>query len=497
MNIQTSPDKLTIEPASIPSAAEEPIRSQFYQEDRLRLLGRQMAEGDTHSLSGLGAFDFQNRIRESAAKILEVYRSTNAAQAKGETITPAAQWLLDNNYLVEETIYQIKRDLPRRFYQQLPTLPLKDGTSVPRALAIAWAYVAHSDSSVSAQTFKAIVEGFQAVEPMKIGEIWALPSLLRFVLIENLRRLAVRVERARKMRLVANEVADTALASADGSEREQTIDRYGVYARDTTFATQLLYRLRDGSQNAGRALLWLEGELEKSGSDAEQIIMAEHQTLSAGNVTTGNIIRGLRLINDVDWTVWFEEVSRIDELLRQRGDYAALDFASRDQYRTAIEELARRSGRSEYDVAETAVALAEKSAGETADVGFYLVGPRRQVLEQEIGFRPSFGLSLKRSFRKAGWPGIAVPVFALTALLLYMSGNALAALGLSGWALAIMLILFAVPASEGALGFFNTVVLLFLKPTRLIGYDYKEEIPAASRTLVVVPSLIGSRDDVE
>ena len=497
MNIQTSPDKLTIEPASIPSAAEEPIRSQFYQEDRLRLLGRQMAEGDTHSLSGLGAFDFQNRIRESAAKILEVYRSTNAAQAKGETITPAAQWLLDNNYLVEETIYQIKRDLPRRFYQQLPTLPLKDGTSVPRALAIAWAYVAHSDSSVSAQTFKAIVEGFQAVEPMKIGEIWALPSLLRFVLIENLRRLAVRVERARKMRLVANEVADTALASADGSEREQTIDRYGVYARDTTFATQLLYRLRDGSQNAGRALLWLEGELEKSGSDAEQIIMAEHQTLSAGNVTTGNIIRGLRLINDVDWTVWFEEVSRIDELLRQRGDYAALDFASRDQYRTAIEELARRSGRSEYDVAETAVALAEKSAGETADVGFYLVGPRREVLEREIGFRPSFGLSLKRSFRKAGWPGIAVPVFALTALLLYMSGNALAALGLSGWALAIMLILFAVPASEGALGFFNTVVLLFLKPTRLIGYDYKEEIPAASRTLVVVPSLIGSRDDVE
>ncbi|MET3659939.1 GH36-type glycosyl hydrolase domain-containing protein [Aquamicrobium ahrensii] len=503
MNIQTSPNSLEAKPTVTPLAAERPIRAQFYQEDRLRLLGKQMAEGDTQSLDGLGTFDFQSRIRESAARILEVYRSTNAAQAKGETITPAAQWLLDNNYLVEETIYQIKRDLPRRFYRQLPTLRLKDGTAVPRALAIAWAYVAHSDSSVSGQTFKAIVEGFQSIEPMKIGEVWALPSLLRFVLIENLRRLALRVERARKMRLVANEVADRALASADGGEREQMLSQYSAYARDTTFATQLLYRLRDGSQNAGRALEWLEGELEKSGSDAEQIIMAEHQTLSAGNVTTGNIIRGLRLINDVDWTVWFEEVSRIDEVLRKKADYSALDFASRDQYRTAIEELARGSGRSEYEVAEIAVEMAATSAdrpemsGEASDVGFYLVGARRETLEKEIGYRPPFGLSLKRSFRKAGWMGIAVPVFALTVLLLYMSGNALMVLGLPVSAIALMLALFVVPASEGALGFFNTVVLLFLKPTRLTGYDYKDGIPVEARTLVVVPSLIGSRDDVE
>src|SRR5690606_8650778 len=190
----------------------------------------------------------------------------------------------------------------------------------------------------------------------------------------------------------------------------------------------------------------------------------------AGNVTTGNIIRGLRLINDVDWTVWFEGVSRIDEVLREKADYSTLDFASRDQYRTAIEELARGSGHSEHEVAEIAVEMAAKSAGRPemadtpSDVGFYLVGPSRETLEKEIGYRPLFGLSLKRSFRKAGWLGIAVPVFALTALLLYMSGNALAVLGLPVGAIALMLALFAVPASEGALGFFNTVVLLFLKP---------------------------------
>ncbi|MFK0688672.1 GH36-type glycosyl hydrolase domain-containing protein [Mesorhizobium sp. IMUNJ 23033] len=503
MNIQTNPAKIEKTSAAFPAITEEPIRSNFLPEDRLRALGSGLAEGEVGDLFGLTLFEFQARIRDSAKRILEVYRSTNAAQAKGETITPAAQWLLDNNYLVEETIFQVKRDLPRRFYRQLPTLKLSDGTSVPRALAVAWTYVAHSDSSVSATMFKSIVEGFQSVEPLKIGELWALPSLLRFVLIENLRRIAVRVNRTRQMRQIANEVADRVLATDDNADRQAILSHYVTHAQDTTFATQLLYRLRDGSQNAGRALEWLEGELEKTGSDAEEIIISEHHTLSSGNVTTGNIIRGLRLINDVDWTVWFEGVSRIDTLLRERTDFAALDFFSRDQYRTAIEELARRSELSEYRVAEKAIELAGRATGATesaahTDVGFFLVGPRRLELEKAIGYRPTVSVTVKRTFANTGWLGVVVPVFALTVLLLALAGNALAHLGLSVPSIVLMLALFAVPASEGALAFFNTVVSLFLKPTRLVGYDYKHGgVPAEARTLVVVPSLIGSRDDVE
>src|SRR5882757_2658356 len=149
MNIQTNPAQIEKNSASFPVITEEPIRSNFLPEDRLRALGESLASGDVKDLFGLTQFDFQARIRDSEKKILEVYRSTNAAQVRGETVTPAAQWLLDNNYLVEETIFQIKRDLPRRFYRQLPTLKLSDGAAVPRALALAWSYVAHSDSSVS------------------------------------------------------------------------------------------------------------------------------------------------------------------------------------------------------------------------------------------------------------------------------------------------------------------------------------------------------------
>ncbi len=475
----------------------------------MRAAGEGLARKELKSYFGLDVFDFHARIRESAKNILKVYRDTNAAQGRGEQITPAAQWLLDNNYLVEGTISQVKRDLPKRFYRELPTMEIAPGKSVPRALAIAWVYVANSDSTVATQMFKAIVDGYQSIEPLYIGELWALPSLLRFVLIENLRRIAVRVNRARDMRAIANEVADRLHGLQDADDL-LVLRAYTDYARDTTFATQLLYRLRDGSQNAGKALTWLENELEKSGSDAEEIIIGEHQTLSSGNVTTGNVISGLRLINDQDWTVWFEDVSRIDALLREHTNYAKLDFASRDQYRTAIEDLARYSKLSEFQVAERATEFAESDVllpteehslqKDYSDVGFFLVGPRRSELEQTIGYRLTVGRIISRALRKTNWLGIVVPVIVLTVLLLFLAGNALAALGLPSVTMPmiiLLLVLFLVPASEGALAFFNTIVLKFLEPTRLIGYEFKDGVPVEARTLVVVPSLIGSRDDVD
>jgi cyclic beta-1,2-glucan synthetase len=499
MNIQTDPSLLKGAVRPLPASADVPIRSTFYHEANLKRLGEDLARNKP-AIPCFTSFDFQRRIRENGKTILEVYRATNDAQAKGEAITPAAQWLLDNYYLIEETVFQVKRDLPRRFYRELPAVSFGNDRPVPRALAIAWAYVAHSDSSISAAMFEAVVEGYQSIEPLKIGELWALPSLLRFVLVENFRRIAVRVSRSREMRRLANSLADRVTAEGDGDNGPSMLAEYAAHALDTSFATQLLHRLRDGSRSAGRALVWLETELERHGSNAEAIIFGEHQTLSAGNVTTANIVRGLKLINDVQWTVWFEEVSKVDALLRKEARFSELDFASRDEYRSEIEELARGSGLTEFAVAERAIELARKAAEETpdtADIGFFLAGDRTGELEVAIGYRVPVTARLWRAYKKTSWMGILVPVVAFAALLLAMTATALDNIGVAdGW-IALILVLTALPASEAGLSLLNKLVPLMLKPTRLIGYEFKEGVPAHARTLVVVPSLIGSRDDVD
>jgi cyclic beta-1,2-glucan synthetase len=507
MNIETKTVPLPENLHPMPADADLPIRSTYLHEEALRELGARLASGTTAVDPALDGLDFHARVDDIADTILKVYRTTDEAQSAGEIITPAAQWLLDNHYLIEEAIYQVKRNLPPRFYRQLPTMKTPSGRRIPRVLAIVWLYVAHTDSTVMLQSLRALVQGFQSVEPLRIGELWALPALLRFVLTENLRRLALRVNRSRSLRQMANEAADRVLATDDEAARERLLASYTRHAQDATFATQLLYRLRDGSQNSGRALSWLEAELEKYGTDAEESIILEHQTLSSGNVTMGNIVRGLRMINDTDWTTWFEGVSQIDSLLRDNTNFSDLDFQSRDQYRNAIEKMARRSDQTEYTVAKKAIELAASAgAGEAdgdagkgapLDIGFFLAGPRRPELEKAIGYRPRFGQHFLRLYRKAGWLGLAVPIVVLTAFFLWLAAVALADAGLSHAALAVLLIILAIPAADGAVGLFNTIALMFLKPLVLIGFDFKEGLPADARTLVVIPSLIGSREDVE
>lgn len=486
------------EKAKLYYADEQPIRESYASQDELRIIGAALARGSVDLPATLSGFNPRARSGENGDRIRRIARMLGDAQEAGEAITPAAEWLLDNAYLIDEAIAETRRDLPNRFYGELPRI---EGSTVPRTLAIAWLYVAHSDSAVSEEGFRSLIEGFQHVHPLQIGELWALPSLLRCVLIENLRRLAVRIERAREMRLLANRLADKIAATPDGSDIV-ILEQHAANAADPTFATQLLHRLREGSQFSSQALAWLERALEEVGLDAEEAILAEHASLSGGNVTTGNIIKGLRRIDDIDWTEWFESVSLVDRLLREKTDFEALDFPSRDAYRRAIERLAKRSGRAEYDVTHTAIEAAIKShelsddSGEV-DAGCVLVGPESRSFEVEIGYRPTLAERVYRFYRMTGWVGVVAPVSILTFVLVAAAAVALGDYGIAAGAIAILCGLFILPASEAALGLFNTLVSLLVKPTRLIGYEYKTGIPDCARTLVVVPTLIGSRDDVE
>jgi cyclic beta-1,2-glucan synthetase len=499
MNMRADPAVLPRSELVLSEGFEPPIRDRYLNEPELHELGASIARGEAAFGFDFAAYDLKARTEENYAYVQEAVASAEAARQRDEQITPAATWLLDNHYVVTEAVQQIKRDLPARFYRQLPVIRLPDGTEVPRVLAIAWLYVAHTDASVSAEGFGAVAEGFQSVAPLRIGELWALPSILRFVLVENLRRLARRVQRARDLRRMANEVADRALLTPSEDDDLEILAAQADLARDTAFATQLLFRLRDGSRNAGQALAWLEKELERDGTDAEEIIIAEHARQSSGNVTTGNIIRGLRRINDIAWTDWFESISKVDSLLRERTNFTELDFPSRNQYRQEIEELAKRSGKTEYDIALKAIETIEAHAndGRQVDIGSLLVGPARPAFEREVGYATPLATRFRRFHQSLGWLGLAAPVLFFTVLLMLVAGLAFDSAGMKDSVIFLMMVSFLLPASEAAIGIFNTLVTLVLKPTHLIGYEYAQGVPPEAPTLVVVPTLIGSRDDVE
>lgn len=483
----------------LPGNNDPLIRSTLGPHSSPDQLGAAIARGSQVHLAGLHHFRLRERTRENALYIRAVLRILNRAQQRGKTITPAASWLLNNTHVIEEAITAVLRDLPPRFYLQLPLMP---NFKVSRTLAIAWAYVADVDSAISETSFRTVVDGFQAIQPLNIGELWLLPSLLRFVLVENLRRMAIRIVHTHDMRLTANLVANR-LADASPEEEERILADYAQYAQDRTFATQFLHRLRDGSHISHQGLLWLESALKAAQTNAEQITLDEHADLSIHGIITSNIFRSLRLIDDIDWANWFEHVSLIDQLLRTRTDFAALDFASRDTYRSAIETLAKRSGYNEHDVARRVVELAEIAPDETihnlgkVDVGCLLVGPRRRELENALGCITPFGERLRYVWRKSSWLGIILPVSLITGLLLAAVILKLHAEKSDIYVMLLLLVFFLAPAIEAANGLFNALVAMLIKPDKLIGYEFKHGVPDEARTFVVVPTLISNRDEVE
>src|SRR5205085_1034373 len=224
----------------------------------------------------------------------------------------------------------------------------------------AWAFVAHTDSRFDPETLRQFVRAYQRVQPLTIGELWAVAITLRIVLVENLRRAATRIVSSRAARQEADAVADR-LLGVDGSpaEPDAAIRSHARHAAlAPAFVVQLIHRLRDQDPRATPALRWLQERLTAQGTTSEAIVHDEHQRQGASNVTVRNIITSMRLLSDVDWREFFESVSLVDEALRAGSDFAAMDFPSRDLYRRAIEELARGGNRTELEVAPAALSAA-------------------------------------------------------------------------------------------------------------------------------------------
>ncbi|MDF1610304.1 glucoamylase family protein [Hoeflea sp. YIM 152468] len=492
-------------------ARSHAIRADFLAAEELEALGERLHAQSHWDLPTWELFAFPertkyfpDRIKDNASALLTNFRSISKAAQQRLLITPAAEWLLDNHHLVDENVRQVVRDLPKKFYHRLPKVPVEGGGEVPRTLAISWLYIAHTNSCFEPEWLTSLITGFQKHQVLTIGEIWAIPAILRMVLLENLRRISDRVEASRKTRALANRFADAVASSSSGPIDSGLLNSGADATADDTYAAQLLYRLRDGTQGSSDALSWLESLLEQRGTHAEEVIIAEHTRLSMDNLTVGNIIRSLRQIDETDWTKWFESVSRADCVLRARSNFALLDARTRNSYRDVIEHIARRSEFSEKDVALAALELAEQAranpqitAAREKNLGYYFVAEGVSQLQKKTGYRPTLREKVGRTYRSLGVFGIAVPVALLALSFVWMAAQVLAGNGVPVVWLVILSTLFAVPAWDAASGLFQYTAFAFFRPDHLPGYAFKEGVPSDARTLIVIPCLIDSLDSVD
>ena len=506
----------------------EPVREELFGEERLAQHAHSLARAQQISNRASARPALATRLKDNAQHLLLAYEATVTAAAHDEAITPAAEWLLDNYYLVEEQVRQIRDDLPRSYYRQLPKLSSGPFAGYPRVFGLAWAFVAHTDSRFDPDLLCRFVRDYQTVEPLTIGELWAVAITLRIVLIENLRRLADQITDGRTARLDADAMADRLLGVGEHTPEAVAalVAHYGRSALRDTFAVQLLQRLHDQDPDVTPAVKWLHERLAAQDTTADRIVAAVHQQQGAASLTVRNVITSMRLISDVDWTELFERISPVDEVLRTHASFVDMDFSTRNLYRGAIEALARGSSLSETDIARRAVAAAER-ARRTAEVpadvlnrtpnrvsqaaptdsqrepdaaeaglrragdpGYHLLAGGRLALEAAIGYRPPVGVWVHRFTRRAGLGGYVGRIVLLAALLLagvlvLVSGLAphprwLIWLGLAG----------VLPALDVAVAIVNRGVMRDVGAIVLPGLALRKGIPATLRTVVAVPTML-------
>ncbi|PIT71030.1 GH36-type glycosyl hydrolase domain-containing protein [Bartonella tribocorum] len=476
-----------------------PLRAIYKVQEDLYNLGHDIASGKEILLPEYeGVEDFRKRLHENTKLILHAFHTSYFAARNDETIAPSAQWLIDNHYTIDKTIQQLHRNLPKSFIKQLPLSTQKAG--IPRIFALTWLYIAHTDSSFSQETLTAMINGFQEVCALTIGELWALPSVMQMLLIENVRRLSVRIEKARHMCHLAAQVADQISLVENKTSLNSLFTQYKPFTADPTFSAHLFYRLRSASVDSTVALNWLEKQLESQGSSLESATADEHTRQAADGATMGNIIRALKAIDDVDWTVWFETVSCVDAILRKNSDFSEIDSHSRNIYRQVIEKIARFSPLSEIEIAHKVIEIANSTFEDTPhhfSVGWYLVDDGRDTFEKACGYIPPPLIKWARAFYCLKLRVIAIPVSFLTLALLLAVYTFLQISGTTPWMSLGFTVLALFPAMDATYSFFNTVVSWFVPSKQLIGYEYKEGIPKHARTMVVVPTLITSRDNID
>ena len=234
---------------------EDPIRAELFSIERLEQHAESLAAAQRTTDRPTADRRLERRLRDNDRALRSAYHATIAAAREQRVITPAADWLVDNFHVVEEQVREIRVDFPPGFHRQLPKLADGPLAGHPRVYGLAWAFVAHTDSQFDPQMLCRFVRAYQHVQPLTIGELWAVAITLRIVLVENLRRLAGDIVNYQSARREANELADQLLGddSKKADAGEAILQRFKG-TLPTAFAAQLVQRLRDQDPSVMPAL---------------------------------------------------------------------------------------------------------------------------------------------------------------------------------------------------------------------------------------------------
>lgn len=488
-----------------PWLAEEPLRSRLLSAEQMEQHGKALAQ--SHRVQAAEGSDLLlARLKDNEGVLGDASALLTQMVQDEVRITPAGEWLLDNYYLIEEQIRTARRHLPKGYSRELPALSEGPGTGMPRVYDLAMEAIAHGDGRIDAETMTRFVAAYQSVTPLKLGELWAIPIMLRLALIENLRRMAVRVMRDGLDHRRAAEWSQRLNETADNNPKDVVLIVADMARSDPpmtgAFVAELARGLHGRSAALAMPISWIDQWLTDSGHSVEELVRSESQQQASDQVSISNSIGSLRFLVNMDWREFVETMSRVDHILREDplGVYALMDFNTRDMYRHVVEKLARRSGASETDVAEIVLELARASGdaqGSKAHVGYYLIDDGTAQIKQALAASGRARKPVSLSRRRVPLGAYLLPIGSVAAICTYGLLWQTREVSLSLTPLLVLAALAFIAFSDLGIHLVNWLATVLIAPKPLPRLDYSKGLPARARSLVVVPAMLTSAQAID
>ncbi|MCY7410601.1 MAG: glycosyltransferase family 2 protein, partial [Chitinophagales bacterium] len=487
---------------------EEPLRAEIFSSIEMEHAGRALA--GRHKLSTKPAKDYLlKRLADNEIILQEVRKLLTDSIKKKYQITPAAEWLLDNFYLIEEHIRIAKTHFPKNYSEDLPQLSNEQSGSITRIYDIVLQIISHSDGRIDLENLNRFIVAYQTVTHLKLGELWAIPIMLRLGLIENIRRVSARIGIDKVDRNLADYWAKQMIETAANTPENLILVISDMVRSNPpmvgAFVSELTRQLRGKGNELSLVLNWIEQQLSGSGLTSNELVNAENQKQAAEQVSISNSIGSLRSLGAMDWRDFVETHSIVEQTLREdnEGIYGLMDFATRDSYRHVVEMIAKKSDLHEYEVARKAIQLMQENVSHhdhdkrTAHVGYYLIDQGLIQLKKIAKVKISASQVIRDFAKKYAFSIyltcillITIAISSLILLNTYSTTN-------NNWLLLVIVSLSLLASSQLAISVVNFFSTLLVKPNLLPRMDYSRNIPIGSKTMVVIPAMLTTIEEIE
>lgn len=434
-----------------------------------------------------------NRLMDNYNFIQITYNTLNEHIKNNIGIYPAGEWLLDNFYIIEETVKNIKNDLTKKKYKNFPGISTGTYKGFARIYVLASEIISYTDSKVDEETLTLSLLAYERRKTLSMEEIWNLPIFLNIAIIENIRVVCEKIMVSQIQKYKVEEIVERLVDKKENHKQQYKKIRANtkMYKNSSfPFIEYMSYKLKRYGKTGNAYLNILEEQVNKLGLTVSEVIRKEHFDIAIQKVLIGNSITSIRQINRINFLSLFEEINGVEDLLRQdpADVYRKMDYKTKECYRNKIKKLSQKTNMSEIYITKKVLELAQKAKQpKKKHIGYYLIDRGENLLNNKLGIKK------KRKTQKPTAYIASIYIFTiifsiLIGIYVFYKINLPVAI--------LAVCLSVVPVSEIYIQVLNYILGKFVKPKPLPKLAFQNGIPEEYSTMVIIPTIVNSKEKV-